>query len=1191
MRQEDTQQSFQEPNINDGLEAADSSAAPINLNEEIVDSEIESTPDPQTVPETKPPSAAELDPQPTTKPVPEPVVEPTPNNPVSPQNKPSPEVGHVQIVSESDPFSELPPYEGPPIPQAELSKTIENVNPPLNQALPKMQSENELAAPETNAAEAVPNDQTNESPQPTTPTEQPTNEQSPATDPPAPLPDAKVETNPSPIRPDGEISDIKLTTSTPSPSNDAVTQTSWQPNEIQLLVIFFLVLLLIAIAIWNFRKINDFVSKFFLKEKVLKPSSAWNPGWIGSSNSGLKVEESFAAGAPTTSSQIKEASSSIAFAPKPADTKTTKLGTKDRPGGGHRSFKPPPSSKQTEPKAKSAFFLSDDGIEKIKELESLVNILEEEKATLNRDKIKLSARFEHVMREKLEAESLAKKVAAEYENKIQSMTSPSAANGTDDSTVQELAAAKAEIEQLRSSVNALNAQIDNPILETSAATRTKGNVVEAKSELLVRLNDAQQKKEIAEHELHLAISEAKSFKQKLRELEKSHSKLSKETRPSSEFEELDTELSQLKESFAKQEMQLEQQEKALAQQQTQLTQKDDELAQRAKELARQADQNAAREREAQEGTNTDQIEQELSEQLAQRKEELAKQSTQLNQQTEALDQLRQQLADKEEELSQQLSQHDEALTKRSTLLAQQGAKLSQRNGELEKQLTEREEELAAQAKELDKRLLASNELTKERDSIKFDLFQSKTQLEKANDELASKESKIEDAKQKVAGLKTDLENLKDQKTRASKEATEFTKSSGEFKTKVASLEKELSQSSKERNAALEKIVQFETLIAEREETLSQLQSKSKQTDESAKELEQQLTKKDQQIAQLKQSLGSTESELAETSKQLERELADQKKQVAEQLALISEQNTKLHSSQLEINQINETCDQLKQTIANQKTEHETTLAENSQSTSGLKESQQRIKALEADLKNFTDRNSEISDLLIEERETQARLKETIAKQDSKIGSHTKEFASLRQQLAQLEQMSEDKLTAKDAAMAKLDQEVERLKRLQSEKGPAENESQELVKRLKKIAKEKTYDLQELQRISEVNEANYGKLVHKAKGYKSELLKSLKRNKKLATERAELKQMVEKHRATVESLQQQSQKASSNGSGNGASPPPSAKELDAAARKLAREHVLTLKSSFEEKVKKKNELIRQLRNQLRMIDESNFDSES
>jgi hypothetical protein len=271
MRQEDTQQSFQEPNINDGLEAADSSAAPINLNEEIVDSEIESTPDPQTVPETKPPSAAELDPQPTTKPVPEPVVEPTPNNPVSPQNKPSPEVGHVQIVSESDPFSELPPYEGPPIPQAELSKTIENVNPPLNQALPKMQSENELAAPETNAAEAVPNDQTNESPQPTTPTEQPTNEQSPATDPPAPLPDAKVETNPSPIRPDGEISDIKLTTSTPSPSNDAVTQTSWQPNEIQLLVIFFLVLLLIAIAIWNFRKIQDFVSKFFLKEKALKP--------------------------------------------------------------------------------------------------------------------------------------------------------------------------------------------------------------------------------------------------------------------------------------------------------------------------------------------------------------------------------------------------------------------------------------------------------------------------------------------------------------------------------------------------------------------------------------------------------------------------------------------------------------------------------------------------------------------------------------------------------------------------------------------------------------------------------------------------------------------------------------------------------------------------------------------------------
>jgi hypothetical protein len=356
MRQEDTQQSFQEPNINDGLEAADSSAAPINLNEEIVDSEIESTPDPQTVPETKPPSAAELDPQPTTKPVPEPVVEPPPNTPVSPQNKPSPEAGHVQIVSESDPFSELPPYEGPPIPQAELSKTIENVNPPLNQALPKMQSENELAAPETNAAEAVPNNQTNESPQPTTPTEQSTNEQNAATDPPAPLPDAKVETNPSPIRPDGEISDIKLTTSTPSPSNDEITQTSWQPNEIQLLVIFFLVLLLIAIAIWNFRKINDFVSKFFLKEKVLKPSSAWNPGWIGSSNSGLKVEESFAAGAPTTSSQIKEASSSIAFAPKPADTKTTKSGTKDRPGGGHRSFKPPPSSKQTEPKAKSAFF-------------------------------------------------------------------------------------------------------------------------------------------------------------------------------------------------------------------------------------------------------------------------------------------------------------------------------------------------------------------------------------------------------------------------------------------------------------------------------------------------------------------------------------------------------------------------------------------------------------------------------------------------------------------------------------------------------------------------------------------------------------------------------------------------------------------------------------------------------------------
>ena len=113
----------------------------------------------------------------------------------------------------------------------------------------------------------------------------------------------------------------------------------------------------------------------------------------------------------------------------------------------------------------------------------------------------------------------------------------------------------------------------------------------------------------------------------------------------------------------------------------------------------------------------------------------------------------------------------------------------------------------------------------------------------------------------------------------------------------------------------------------------------------------------------------------------------------------------------------------------------------------------------------------------------------------------------------------------------------------------------------------------------VSQSDYDELMQKAVKYKTACLKNKSFADELRNQKASMKELAAKYLAVAKDLRKElddqlylnaqlKQKL-------GSTPPSSDEDTNQLVRQHAREHVLKLKSQFEAKIKKKNELIRKL----------------
>ena len=478
--------------------------------------------------------------------------------------------------------------------------------------------------------------------------------------------------------------------------------------------------------------------------------------------------------------------------------------------------------------------------------------------------------------------------------------------------------------------------------------------------------------------------------------------------------------------------------------------------------------------------------------------------------------------------------------------------------------------------------------------------QSQEKLEAAYDEIASKTEAVDRLLRENDGLKYDVENLESQLVQHESQALELSNLQAGLESKLATetsgLHQELQSSQK---SLAEQEAQHQTAI-------ENLKTSHQQA------LSSQVEQNEQTVADLESKIDQTHSELAvaqENVSKLEAKVANQSE--------LFERNKKLQQQ----------LDQINQSTGDSADQVDSLKAVSNELKLKTKEFEQRAREAEDEL-------ARTHDLLETEQTLTGQLKQTAAKNSAELSLQVKKYAELETKLLVLEEShskTEQLLKDEQSARAKMasivqqkkdrqsddanqilemESEIESLKQLNQASAKQLSEAQESLRHnqsrtteLEAAAaqhsallaeRETKYKNLELELESAtlradavdkqvetagVSQSDYDELMQKAVKYKTACLKNKSFADELRNQKASMKELAAKYLAVAKDLRnelddqlylnaQLKQKL-------GSTPPSSAEDTNQLVRQHAREHVLKLKSQFEAKIKKKNELIRKL----------------
>ena len=585
---------------------------------------------------------------------------------------------------------------------------------------------------------------------------------------------------------------------------------------------------------------------------------------------------------------------------------------------------------------------------------------------------------------------------------------------------------------------------------------------------------------------------------------------------------------------------------------------------------------------------------ELSNSKADLESRLATETSSLRQELQSsqklLTELRQSADVAEQSLADQETKHQAAIeslrTSHLEALDTQIEQKKQTVAELESNLDQTHSELTA----------AKKGLKAATDSV----AQSQEKLEAAYDEIASKTEAVDRLLRENDGLKYDVENLESQLVQHESQALELSNLQAGLESKLATetsgLHQELQRSQK---SLAEQEAQHQTAI-------ENLKTSHQQA------LSSQVEQNEQTVADLESKIDQTHSELAvaqENVSKLEAKVANQSE--------LFERNKKLQQQ----------LDQINQSTGDSADQIDSLTAVSNELKLKTKEFEQRAREAEDEL-------ARTHDLLETEQTLTGQLKQTVAKDSAELSLQVKKYAELERKLLVLEEShskTEQLLKDEQSARAKMASTVQQKKDRQSDDANQilEMESEiESLKQLNQVSAKQLSEAQESLRHNQsrtteleaaaaqhsallaeretkyknlelelesatlradavdkqvetagVSQSDYDELMQKAVKYKTACLKNKSFADELRNQKASMKELAAKYLAVAKDLRKElddqlylnaqlKQKL-------GSTPPSSAEDTNQLVRQHAREHVLKLKSQFEAKIKKKNELIRKL----------------
>ena len=578
----------------------------------------------------------------------------------------------------------------------------------------------------------------------------------------------------------------------------------------------------------------------------------------------------------------------------------------------------------------------------------------------------------------------------------------------------------------------------------------------------------------------------------------------------------------------------------------------------------------------------------LQEQLEEAKDQAAISLTQIGSLTSEIEDIKTQLSLKTEELVVATTSQAKSEVHQTELNAQLKS-FQHRANEAELELAETSESLAKQQTSY-----AELETTarQDRDELTFQLSK-----------YSELEASVEPLKNQILETQRELSETANLLKQEKSTREEIEKTAGQQAEEVSVL-----SSAKSNIEAKLKPLEMRAKEAEQqlEETVKLLEHEQTQLAKIAKEAQDADAKQELQIskyAELEASVESRENqmlkaqqELIETANQLEQErsmreeIENTVKQQAEELSVLRSGKATIEAELKPLELRAQRAEkQLEESVKLRDHErvHHAEIAKTAQDADARLNSQlsrcleleTSIKSLEGQIQEAGEQLEQTTNELDKTKSLQIELEKTTEQQKAQLIQKEIQHEELETKLRETVESDDDALRINSE---KLDRQLDELDELQIAFQNEKMQHSEVLKKLKS-SQLRIADLEQQSQASSVNESNYIEMAKKVVKYKTAFQQSEARVQGLAEQKSRMSDLATEYLAVGKFLKGKldAQLASNadlqrrlgNGSSNGATPA----EFNRLVQERARVHILEVKANFEERIKKKNKIIRKLKN--------------
>ena len=464
------------------------------------------------------------------------------------------------------------------------------------------------------------------------------------------------------------------------------------------------------------------------------------------------------------------------------------------------------------------------------------------------------------------------------------------------------------------------------------------------------------------------------------------------------------------------------------------------------------------------------------------------------------------------------------------------------------------------------------------------------------DQLEEASTQADVALKQIDSLTSDIKELKNQLGVKTEELDAAVKSQAKHDDQRAELIAQAKLIERRANDAELKLAETSESLTKQQTSYAELETITKQDrDEltlqisNCSDLEASIKSLENQMVEAQQELTGTQR-LLEQEKSTREEIEKTFKQQAEELSVLSsgKSNAESELKPLEMRaqkaerQLKETVELLereqKQHVDSARKAQDTDAELNALLSRNL-ELETSVKSLEAQIQEACEELNQTIDELDKTKLRQVKLEETTEQQKAQLSQKELQYTQLEAELRETVESNVNELTIESEKFESQGHELDELRvALQNEK----EYHLEVLGKLKS-SQLRIAELEQQPQAPSVNESNYIEMAKKVVKYKTAYRESEARAAGLAEQKSRMSDLATEYLAVGKFLKGDldAQRAITadlrrrldNGSFNGSSPP----NIKLLVQESARVHVLELKANFEERIKKKNRIIRKLKN--------------